>query len=369
MSSFEPVRVAIVGCGSIATNGYQPRLLTYKHRVELVGYFDEDRARAEALTKAAGGGKVYKSLDEVLSDSSVEAVLNTTTLPAHHPVSLKAIKAGKHVYSEKPLAENMAQADELIAAAEAKGVKFGSAPSSPLGYEQQETWKRIRAGQFGKIFSVVGNFSCTRLESWHPNADVFLNSGLGVVSDAAPYPLIMMTTILGPVKRVFGFSTVAMPERVLLQGPREGTKFNVSVPDHNLGLLEFESGAKGFVMASWSGRNKVPSFEMQGPEGTIAVNPHNDGEGIETYSLRQGDWKKEEPHPKSHKGLDWGKGVVDLACAIRENRAPRCNAKQGRHILEIASALIDSTKTGQSVEVKSRFPSPEPIGEVAPWDA
>src|ERR1700759_3176429 len=106
----DPLRIAIVGCGSVAKGGSQPRLLAYPKHVKLHGYFDQNRAGAEELQKTVGSGKIYNSLEEVFADKEVEAVLNLTTLNGHFPVSLAALKAGKHVYSEKPVAVTSAEA-------------------------------------------------------------------------------------------------------------------------------------------------------------------------------------------------------------------------------------------------------------------
>ncbi|HYF49672.1 MAG TPA: Gfo/Idh/MocA family oxidoreductase [Planctomycetota bacterium] len=369
MSDFDPVRIAVVGCGSIAKGGYQPRCLAYPNRVKLVGYYDQYRAGAEELQKVAGSGKVYATLDEVLADPNVEAVLNLTTVNGHYPVSLKALKAGKHVYSEKPVSITTAEADELIREAESRKLKLACAPSSPLGYEQQNVWARIRAGEIGTPHTVIGKFACTRLECWHSNADVFMTNGMSVVADATPYPLSCMTTFFGPVKRVFGFARIVIPDRTLQVGNRQGTAFKPTIPDHVMGLLEFHSGIRGFILAGWSGQSEVPPLEIAGTEGAFALNPHNDGAGIRFLSAKTHEQQKVPSPPKSFpNALDWGKGVVDFADAIRRDRLPRCSGYQARHIVEIAERLNEASATNQVIEMKTTFPSPEPIGEVAPWE-
>ncbi len=365
----EPLRIAIVGCGSIAKNGYQPRCLAYPKHIKLHGYFDQNQAGAEELQKVAGSGKVYKSLEVVFADKEVEAVLNLTTLNGHFPVSLAALKAGKHVYSEKPVAVTVSEADELIREAEKRKLKLACAPSSPLGYEQQNVWARIRAGEIGTPHTVLGKFACTRLEYWHPNADVFMTNGVSVAADAAPYPLVMMTTYFGPVKRLFGFARNVIPERTLQTGPRAGTTFKPTIPDHVMGLLEFESGVRGFIYTGWSGQSDTPALEVTGTEGIFSLNPHNDGAGIRFLSVK-GHESQPIPTPaKSYtNGLDWAKGVTDFAEAIRNDRMPRCSAYHARHIVEIAEKLNEASRTSAMIEMKTSFPPPPPVGEVAPWE-
>ena len=369
MSDYAPVRFVIIGCGSIAENGYQPRIQAYPKKIALHGYFDQARVRAELLRDKAGKGKIYESVEEILADPEVEGVINLTTIQAHHSVTLAALKAGKHVYSEKPIAITSAQADELLREAETRKLKLACSPSSPLGYEQQNVWRRIRAGEIGTPHTVIGTFACTRLEAWHPNADVFMTNGVSVVADAAPYPLTVMTTYFGPVARVFGFARIIAPERKLRVGAREGTAFTCTIPNHVLGLLEFANGMRGFIHTGWSGRSDTPPLEIHGTEAAFALNPHNDGNGIRTWSQYSHEITTLPTPEKSMKNaLDWGKGPVDLADAVRTNRAVRCSPYQARHIVEIAEAFNESSEKGLPVALKSRFDAPEPVGEVAPWE-
>lgn len=92
-----------------------------------------------------------------------------------------------------------------------------------------------------------------------------------------PYPLTAMTTMIGPVKRVHGLARTTIPERTLHQGPRAGTKYQVTEKDHGFGLLEFESGAYGLSYHSWTARSEIPSCEIHGTEGVFSIDAHNDG--------------------------------------------------------------------------------------------
>ena len=218
MSDFKPVQTVIVGCGMIASKGYQPRCQAHPHKIELIGYYDQDVSRAKELAQN-GGGKVYRSLDNVLNDPNVEAIINLTIHTGHYPVSLAGLTAGKHVYSEKPVALRIEEADQLVETADTMGVKFACAPVAMLGDVQQNVWKRIREGEIGEVVSTIGNFGGP-IEYWHPTADAFMQKGVGPFKDVAPYPLTAMTTMIGPVKRVYGLARITVPERMLHAGPR-----------------------------------------------------------------------------------------------------------------------------------------------------
>ena len=358
MTEVQPVRMAIIGCGMIAENGYQPRCLTYPHLIELVGYFDTDGARAKALAQV-NDGKVYASLDQLIGDPGVEAVVNLASHTAHYPASLAALEAGKHVYCEKPLALTKLEADELVATAEARNLKLGCAPSAMLGAVQQSVWERIRQGEIGEVLSAVGSFGGV-LDFWHPNADAFLK--VGPFLDVCPYPVTAMATILGRVKRVFGYAPTARPERTLHQGPRAGTTFGVSAPDHGFAMLEFESGARGFIYHSFTVKSEIPALEIHGTEGAFSIQAHDDGRGIRKYVAEDG-WQDTPSPAGAYVGLDWGKGIADFADGIRSGRPVRCSGAQARHVVEVAERIVESHRCGEPVEIESSFPAPEPLGD------
>ena len=244
MSDFKPVKTVIVGCGMIASRGYQPRCQAYPHKIELVGYYDQDISRAENLAQN-GGGKVYQSFDGVLNDPNVEAIINLTIHTGHYPVSLAGLAAGKHVYSEKPVALRIEEADQLVETADAMKVKFACAPVAMLGHVQQNVWKRLREGEIGEVVSAVGTFGGP-IEYWHPTADAFMQKGVGPFKDVAPYPLTAMTTMMGPVKRVYGLARITVPERMLHAGPRAGTHYQVTEKTTASDYLNLKAAHTGY---------------------------------------------------------------------------------------------------------------------------
>src|SRR5690242_891591 len=102
MPPYEPLRVAIVGCGNIS-GGYAKSLKTKPDKVTLVGATDVDPDRSRAFVQSHGG-IAYPDLGSVLVDPKVEAIINLTIHHAHAEVTCAALEAGKHVHSEKPLA-------------------------------------------------------------------------------------------------------------------------------------------------------------------------------------------------------------------------------------------------------------------------
>src|SRR5437763_886499 len=135
------MRVALVGCGNIATRYAQT--IAAEPRLTLVGMTDVDSQRAQEL--AAGyGALAYPSFDVLLADDSIDTVVNLTAPVAHAAVTAAALRAGKHVHTEKPVALRYAEAVELAELARSSGVRLRCAPATLLGEAQQTAWKLVR---------------------------------------------------------------------------------------------------------------------------------------------------------------------------------------------------------------------------------
>ena len=113
------IRVGIIGCGKIAQVRHIPEYLANPH-VELYGFYDINQARTEELAKKYGG-KAFASYEELLADESIEAVSVCAANHAHAEISIAALKAGKHVLCEKPMAVTLPECEAMVAAAKESG--------------------------------------------------------------------------------------------------------------------------------------------------------------------------------------------------------------------------------------------------------
>ena len=188
-----------------------------------------DMNPSAAQTRAAEFGLAARSVEAVLKDPAVEIVLNLTVPKAHVEVGLKAVAAGKHVYSEKPLGVALSDARALIAAAEAKGVRVGSAPDTFLGGGQQTARQCVDDGLIGRPIGGTAFFMCPGHERWHPNPGFYYLGGGGPMLDMGPYYLTALVNLLGPVASVSGVATRTRAERLITSKPREGTLIPVEV--------------------------------------------------------------------------------------------------------------------------------------------
>jgi predicted dehydrogenase len=179
----KPLGIGIVGTGNIA-GGYARDALTHPE-IRLVAATDLDPERAAAFA-AANGCRVHGSLDELLADDDVDIVLNLTVHHAHYEITKAALTAGRHVFSEKPLALRSTEAHDLVDLARARGVRLGCSPSTFLGEAQQTAAGLIRGGRLGTVRAIYAEVNWGRIETWHPAPAPFYD--LGVLVDVGVYP-------------------------------------------------------------------------------------------------------------------------------------------------------------------------------------
>lgn len=264
------MRVAIVGCGYVAD--YYLTTLRNHPSLELLGVYDRDEARAAAFSRFHGT-PAYDSLAALLADPRVEMVLNLTNPASHFEVSRAALLAGKHVYSEKPLALRLEDAEALVALAAEKGLSLAAAPCSILGEAARATARAIEEGRVGKVRLVYAemedsmvfreNFRAWRSRSgapW-PAEDEF---AVGCTLEHAGYYLTWLCAFFGPVAEVTAFAARCFDDKNTGQAAAEIAN------DFSVSCLKFRSG----VVARLTCGLVAPrdrSMHIVGDKGVISV--------------------------------------------------------------------------------------------------
>ena len=358
MAELNPLNVAIVGCGNIS-RGYGNSLRTRPDLVKIIGAYDIEVEKAQAFVDEYGG-KTYESYESLLADDEVEAVINLTIHTAHAPVSAAALAAGKHVHSEKPLATTRAEGKNLLRLAAQQGVRLSCSPFTFLGEAQQTAWKAIRDGAIGKVLMAYAEMNWARIESWHPNPEVFYQQGAGPLLDVGVYALTVLTTILGPVQQVLGDAAILLPERNIYQGERKGQTYRVTTPDQVTGFLDFASGARSRLTASFLGYSRQGGVEFHGEKGTLYLSSsHNFNADVEVRTVEQ-DWQKAPSVAEPFPGVEWGRAVFEIAQSLRTGTPQHCTGEQAYHVLDVCLSILDAAEKGEAVEVQSRFTVPPP---------
>jgi predicted dehydrogenase len=336
------IGAAIIGCGAIAPT--YAAAVQRSGRLRLVAATSRRVESAEALV-VEYGGIAYLDVDTLLRDRRVELVINLTSPSVHAEITGRCLDAGKHVYSEKPLALSAAEARELVARAYGRGVGLGVAPSSFLAAPQQAAIEAIRAGIVGRVRAVRCDARWGRIEQWHRSPEALFESG--PVADVAPYPLTLVTQALGPVERATAQGIVALPRRRRL----DGRVFEVRTADHVDAVLELAGGqlvqlTASFFASTAAGRGQV---EFVGDDGVLVVDSSLVGDSgvsvVTDSAVRSLDVSG------SVAGIDFGLGLEDLAKAIEAGTlAP---ADGPAHIASVVEAIHRAIRTRRTEWIQS----------------
>ena len=358
----ERTKIGIIGCGNIS--GIYCKNGSRFNNLEIAACADMDLSRAQAKAAEYNLPKGC-TVDELLADPQIEIVVNLTIPAAHSAISRQAIEAGKHVYSEKPLAINREDGAALQQLAREKNLRTGCAPDTFLGAGLQTCRQLLDEGAIGEPIGVAGWMLSRGPESWHPDPEFFYQPGAGPMFDMGPYYLTAMTSLLGPVQRLTGSARVSFPERTITSQPKFGQKMIVKTPTHIAGVLDFASGVVGTLVTSFDVHSSsVPRMELYGSEGTLLI-PDPNTFGGPVQIRRAGEKTFEEvpltlPYAENSRGI----GLADMAAAIRAGRPHRASGEMAFHVLDLMVSFHDASREGRHVQVGSTMQRPDalPLG-------
>lgn len=349
MAKTGPVGVAVIGAGNISKQ-YLENLVTFPDiKVLVVADLFEDAAAARA---AEFGVETSGGVEVALNHPDVEIVVNLTIPAAHVEVATAAVKAGKHVWTEKPFSLDRESGLGLLKEAQAAGMRLGCAPDTFLGAGLQTARRLIDEGAIGKPLTALTMFQSPGPESWHPNPAFLFQEGAGPLFDMAPYYLTALVQTFGPIAKVAAVGSTAFATRTIGSGPKEGEEFAVEVPTHVSAIAQFESGASSHSVFSFeSPKARMGFVEITGTEGTISLpDPNNfDGE-IQLCKSGEEEWTTiASEGPANGRGM----GVLDMARSIRAGVPHRVPGELAYHVLDAMVSISESVESGEFVTVNS----------------
>jgi len=369
------VGVAILGCGFVA-DFYMATVPNYCD-MQVVGAYDIRPERLGAFSKTHGV-RQFRTIDAMLEDDSVDIVLNLTHPRAHFDLTKRCLEAGKHVYSEKPLAMNAEGADELVRLASARGLVLASAPCSLLGETAQTMWQALDEGAVGRVRLVYANFDdgmVHRLDhrGWRsksgaqwPGRDEFET---GCTYEHAGYVLSWLAFFFGPARRVHAYASCQIPDK--------GIPVSSMAPDFSTGCIEYDNSIVARVTCSIIAPNDK-SLMVIGDDGVLYTKDvRNDAAPVYIrggssnrivssiisrwrnwqsqvayilgFPYSFGEWAIERKYPFATrpkfrnsavgKPVDFMRGPAEMVRSMRENRPCRLSPELGLHMVELIEAL------------------------------
>lgn len=381
MATTTETGIAIIGCGYVA-DSYRHCLPLHTGRLKLTGIYDRVAERRAAFT-ATWGDRAYQSLDELLADEACSIVLNLTDPESHAAVTEAAIAAGKHVYSEKPLAMTATMATELRDRARAAGVRLASAPCNLLGESMQTAWAAVRAGMIGKVLLAYAEMDDGMIHRTH-YASWLSRSGkpwpargefeTGCTYEHAGYALGLFGAMFGPAVRVTSFAALLVPDK------QTTPPLAHPAPDFSVGCIEYENGVvarlTNSIVAPYDHRMRIigetGTLEIKEPwDYASPVILRRPGEGRITRVIERhlGAFGRKLPmaRPVPFKGgrgkptMDFMRGPAELAEAIAAGRPSRLDEDFAVHVTEVTEMLQHPERFDRPARVQSRFAPIEPM--------
>lgn len=356
------VNVGIVGCGNIC-DIYLKNLTKLFKNVEVVSLSNRTMSKAIAKAKEYGIAKV-QTFEEMITDDSIQLIINLTTPKAHYELNKKALNSLKHVYCEKPLSLSFGESKELLDIAKKNGVLIGSAPDTFLGASYRTARRLIDEGQIGTITSAYSFDVCHGHENWHPSPSFFYEVGGGPMYDRGPYNLSVLIDLIGPADYVAGMTGKAFKNRVVTSEPLKGSTVPVKIPTHVNALVHFANGALCTMSTSFDvWESKLPFTEIHGTKGSLLL-PIPIDFGGDVFIKKEGSDSFEKVdtgtlYQENSRGL----GVSDMARCILDGGSFRCDASTAVHAIEIMEKIHQSSHEKTFKMLESTCNRPEPLQE------
>lgn len=350
------IRVAIIGCGSVS-NRYIPNLQTSK-MIEIVSLCDIKYDRALSQNKQYNvGAQTYPNIDAMLAGVPFDMMVTLTDMQKHGELNKKALLAGKHVWSEKPMANTYAEGKALYDLAKSKNLRIWGAPAVVNSPQFEFMSRQIQEGKLGRVSSAHGQYGHTG-----PNWSAFFYEKLGgSMPDLGVYNIATLTGLLGPAKTIMAMTSIVNPERTV----DDKGKIKVEAEDNAHILMEHDKNVISHVMCGFcyfdphgheAANQSLHSIQIYGDYGNmrlIGYDWETNGVMLDTS------WDKPPVLMSTDKGgYVWQEGATKTGESLLTNVEPRINVEHALHVLEIIEAARKSQATGKRIKLKSKFPWP-----------
>jgi predicted dehydrogenase len=350
--ALKKIKVGVIGCGSVSRM-YLPNLAASPF-VELVSVCDIRPERARAAAQKFQVPNHYPHLDQMLAGTPFELLVTLTDMQEHERLNRQAIKAGKHIWSEKPIANSLAAGQELLELARGKGLRLWGAPTVVQSPQFAFMAKTLAAGTLGRVASAHASYGHLGPD-W---AEFFYTKGGGSLPDLGVYNLTFLTGLLGPARSVTAMTSLVTPKRNI----QDKGEMTVTEEDNAMVLLNHGNGVLSHVECGFNYFNPEDHAYAGQDHHTLSVTGRKAVMKLAGY-----DWG---PHavdlstaqePKFKRCADakhdyvWECGAALCAECLATGKEPLFTPEHALHVVEIITAARASQVAGRHVKLTSTF--------------
>ena len=349
------IRTGLIGCGSVSGQ-YLPQL-TQSPFVEVVSLCDIRPERARRQAEKYKVAHHYPNIEAMLAGEPFDFLVVTTDMQEHEKLNRRALEAGKHVWSEKPIANSLAAGQALLKMALEKKLRLWGAPITVQSPQFAFMAKQLAAGKLGRVASAHADYG-------HEGPDwsaFFYEKGGGSMPDLAVYNFTSLTGLLGPVKNVTAMLSIVTPEREI----RERGKIKVTEEDNAHVLLDHGQGMISHVQSGFNFFNPNGHNGKDETRHTISIVGSTGYMGMVGYDwqplgvdLATKDSPKLERHVTDPQGYVWQQGAVLAAECLLTGKELLATPEHALHVLEIITAARESSANGRRITLTSTFKWP-----------
>lgn len=346
------IRVGVIGCGSVS-HSYLPHLSKCPF-VELISTCDIVPERAESQAKNFNIPYHYPHINQMLAGAPFDLLVNLTDMQEHEHLNREAIAAGKHVWSEKPIANTLKAGQEILRQAQNKGVRVWGAPVVVASPQFTFMARQLAAGKLGRVACAHAQYGHTG-PTW---SAFFYEKGGGSLPDLGVYNLTSLTGLLGPAKAVTAMVSIVTPQRKV---DNKG-EIQVTEEDNAMVVMDHGNGVLSHVQCGFNYFNPHGHGGGQETKSTIYLLGSRGNMGLIGY-----DWEPlgvdlstvDHPEPIRHatdaEGYVWPQGASEVAECLATGKEPLFTPEHALHVVEIICAARESQATGKRIELSSTF--------------
>jgi predicted dehydrogenase len=357
------IRVGVIGCGSVSGR-YFPHLSESPY-AELVSTCDIIPERAQDRAEEFHAPNHYPHIEKMLAGAEFDLLVNLTDMQEHEHLNREAISAGKHIWSEKPIANSLAAGQELLALAKSKGVRVWGAPVVVASPQFGFMAKTLAAGALGRVASAHANYG-------HQGPDwsaFFYQTGGGSMPDLGVYNLTSLTGLLGPAESVTAMLSVVTPTRkitTVVRGRKDVTEeINVTEEDNAMVLLDHGNGVLSHVQCGFNffnpyghegGDERRHTISIYGSKGFMGLVGYDwEPLGVDLASDAAPEFQR---HVTDAKDYVWQQGASLVCETLATGKEQLFTPEHALHVVEIMTAARESQRTGRRIDLKSTFKWP-----------